>query len=128
MLSHHAVSGWLDAYADSTLPESERANVAEHLQSCAGCRERLRQIRRFDDVLKDLPAGAPVPFLQFWSKLEPQLLGHARRRAPLFQPARVAVGFALAVLACGVGVVALASDGVMPDSPLYAVKHLRQDI
>jgi hypothetical protein len=69
-----------------------------------------------------------VPFSRFWSKLEPRLPNHAKKRAPLFQPARVAAAFALAVLASLVGVVALASDGVLPDSPLYAVKHFRQDV
>ena len=128
MLSHKAILGSLDAYADGTMPDSQRADVAAHLQTCAPCGDSLRQIHRLDQVLNDVPPMPAVPFARFWSKLEPRLPNHATRRAPLFQPARVAAAFALAVLASLVGVVALASDGVLPDSPLYAVKHFRQDV
>jgi hypothetical protein len=128
MLSHKAITGSLDAYADGTLPDSQRADVAAHLQTCTVCGESLRQIHRLDQVLKDLPPMAAVPFARFWSKLEPRLPSHAQKRAPLFRPGRLAAGFALAALASLVGVVALASDGVMPDSPLYSVKHFRQTV
>jgi len=126
MLSHHAVLSSLDAYADGTLPDSERATVAAHLRSCAECGASLRQIQRLDRVLNDLPPMQPVPFARFWSQLEPRLPNHAQKRAPLFRPTRVAAGFALAVCASLVGIVALASDDTMPDSLLYPVKHLRQ--
>lgn len=128
MLSHKAVLGSLDAYADGSLPDAQRTRVAAHLEICPECREDLRQIHRLDYVLMDLPAIPSVPFSRFWSTLEPRLPGHARERAPLFRPARLAAGFALAVLASLVGVVALASDDVMPDSPLYGVKHFRQGV
>jgi hypothetical protein len=128
MLSHTAIAGSLDAYADGTLPDSQRADVAAHLQTCTVCGESLRQIHRLDEVLNDLPPMAAVPFARFWSKLEPRLPSHAQKRAPLFRPGRLAAGFALAALASLVGVVALASDGVMPDSPLYSVKHFRQTV
>lgn len=128
MLKHKAVRGSLDSYADGTLPESQRAGVAEHLQTCAECSESLRQIRRLDQVLNDLPQMQAVPFARFWSNLEPRLPTHVRRHAPFFRPARLAVSFAIAVLASLVGVVALASDGTLPDSPLYSVKHFRQEV
>lgn len=128
MLSHKSVLGSLDAYADGTLPDPERARVAAHLQTCAECRGSLRQIHRLEHVLNELPAARPIPFSRFWSTLEPRLATHGRQRAPLFRPARLAAGFALAVAASLVGVVALASDRVMPDSPLYPVKHLRQSV
>lgn len=128
MLSHKAVLGSLDAYADGSLPDAQRARVGAHLEICPECRESLRQVHRLEHVLTDLPAIPSVPFSQFWSTLEPRLPGHAPKRAPIFRPARLASAFALAVLASLVGVVALASDEVMPDSPLYAVKHLRQGV
>jgi hypothetical protein len=118
----------LDAYADGSLPATQRAGVAAHLQTCTECRESLRQIRRLDNVLSDQPTIPVVTFARFWSRLEPRLPGHARKRAPWFGPGRVAAGFAVAVLASLVGIVALASDEVMPDSPLYTVKHLRQGV
>jgi hypothetical protein len=120
--------GSLDAFADGTLPDVQRAAVAAHLQTCNQCQESLRQTHRLDYVLTDLPAIPAVPFSKFWSGLEPRLPGHAGKRTPWFRPARLAGGFALAVLASLVGVVALASDEVMPDSPLYAVKHFRQGV
>lgn len=128
MLRHNAIRSSLDAYADATLPESQRADVAAHLQTCAECAESLRQIRRLDQVLNDLPPIQPMPFARFWSKLEPRLPNHVPRRAPFFRPARLAVSFAIAVLASLGGVVALASDGTLPDSPLYSVKHFRQGV
>src|ERR1700704_1676832 len=128
MVSHEVVLGSLDAYADGSLPDAQRARIAAHLETCTECRESLRQIHGFDHILTDLPAIPSVPFSQFWSSLEPPLLGHTPTRPPLFRPAQLAAGFALAVLASLVGVVALASDGVMPDSPLYAVKHFRQGV
>lgn len=128
MLNHHAIHGSLGAYADDTLPVAQRADVAAHLQACAECGESLRQIRRLDHVLNDLPAIQPVPFSHFWSRLEPRLPSHALKRTLVFRPSRLAAGFALAVIASLVGVVALASDGTMPDSPLYSVKHFRQGV
>jgi hypothetical protein len=128
-MSHKAILGALDAFADGSLPASQRALVAAHLETCSPCRESLRQVRRFDHVLTELPPMPSVPFSRFWSSLEPRLSGHAApTRAPRLRPSRVAAGFALAVLASLVGVVALASDSVMPDSPLYAVKHFRQGV
>jgi hypothetical protein len=128
MLSHNGILGSLDAYADGSLPDSQRAEVAAHLRTCAECGESLRQIHRLDQVLNDLAPMPALPFARFWSKLGPRLPDHAKKRAPLFQPTRVAAAFALAVLASLVGVVALASDGTLPDSPLYAVKHFRQGV
>jgi uncharacterized protein DUF5667/putative zinc finger protein len=128
VLSHHAVLSSLDAYADGTLPDSERANFAAHLRSCAGCGASLRQLQRLDQVLNDLPPMQAIPFARFWSQLEPRLPSQAQKGAPLFRPGRLAAGFALAVCASLVGVVALASDGTMPDSFLYPVKHFRQSV
>lgn len=127
-MSHKTVLSSLDAYADGSLPDAQRATIAAHLRTCHECRESLRQVHRLDHILSDLPAILAVPFSRFWSELEPRLPGHERRRTRWFQPARLAAAFALAVLASLVGVVALASDAVMPDSPLYAVKHFRQGV
>ena len=128
MLSHQAILGSLDAYSDGTLPDSLRADVDAHLKTCAECGESLKQIHRLDQLLNDLPPMPAVPFARFWSKLEPRLPSQVQKRAPFFRPARVAASFALAILASLVGVVALASDGVLPDSPLYSVKHFRQGV
>jgi len=128
MLSHQSVYRSLDGYADGTLPDSQRAAVDAHLRTCAECGMALQQIHRLDIVLDDLSSPPAVPFPLFWSKLEARLPNHVEKRASFFRPGRVAAAFGLAVLASLVGVVALASDAVLPDSPLYPVKHARQEV
>lgn len=127
-LSHQTINRSLDAYVDGTLPDSRRAEVDAHLRICAECAKSLRQIHRLELVLDDLPRGPSVLFPHFWAKLEERLPNHVEKRAPFFRPGRVAAAFALAVLASLMGTVALASDAVMPDNPLYAVKHVRQEV
>ncbi len=124
----HRSSDTLYAYSDGSLPESQRAGVDAHLAVCAECRHSLQEIQRLDLVLKDFPPVPTVPFPRFWSKLEARLPNHAEKRSEFFRPRQLAAGFALAVLASLVGAVALASDQTMPDSPLYSVKHVRQDL
>jgi anti-sigma factor ChrR (cupin superfamily) len=128
MLSHQSIHRSLDAYVDGTLHDSQRAEVDAHLQTCAECEKSVREIRRLDLVLDDLSLAPSIPFPRFWSKLQERLPNKVDKRAPFSRPGRVAAAFALAVFASLVGVVALASDGVMPDSPLYSVKHARQEV
>jgi hypothetical protein len=127
MLSHQSIHRSLDAYVDGTLPDSQRAEVDAHLRTCAECGKSVQEIRRLDLVLDDLSLAPSIPFPRFWSKLQDRLPNHVEKRAPFSRPGRVAAAIALAVFASLVGVVALASDGVMPDSPLYSVKHARQE-
>jgi hypothetical protein len=127
MLSHQSIHRSLDAYVDGTLPDSQRAEVDAHLQTCAECEKSVREIRRLDLVVDDLSLAPSIPFPRFWSKLQERLPNHVAKRAAFSRPGRVAAALALAVFASLVGVVALASDGVMPDSPLYSVKHARQE-
>lgn len=127
VVSHQSLEV-LQAYADGRLPEPSRAQVDTHLQSCEQCGVTLRQLHRLDRVLDDLPEAPYVPFPQFWSRLHPRIAQKPQPRLRVSRPARLAAGVALAALASLVGVVALASDEVMPDNPLYPVKHLRQDM
>ena len=127
MLSHQSAYRSLDAYVDGTLADSQRAEVGAHLRTCAECGKSVEEMHRIDLVLDDLSLAPPIPFRRFWSGLQERLPNHAEKRAPFYQPGRVATAFALAILASLVGVVALASDAVMPDSPLYSVKHVRQE-
>src|SRR5260370_14900575 len=95
MLSHKAILGSLDAYSDGTLPDSQRASVAAHLQTCAECGESLRQIHRLDQGFNDLPPMQPARFARFWAKLEPARPNHVQKRAPFFGPARLGAAVAL---------------------------------
>ncbi len=66
----------LSAYLDGALPESKRPRVEAHLRSCAGCAQRLDELRQLVATLNALPeAKAPRSFA-----LSPELLGEARRR------------------------------------------------
>jgi hypothetical protein len=127
-MTHGAIAKSLDAYVDGTLPLVQRAELDAHLRACMQCGESLQQVHRLELILDDLPSPPEVPFPRFWSKLEERLSNRVEKRAPLFRPGRMAAAFALAVLASLIGVVALASDAVMPDSALYPVKHLRQEV
>jgi hypothetical protein len=123
----HRSSDTLYAYSDGSLAESQRAGVDAHLLACAACRQTVQEIQRLDLVLQDFPPVPSVPFPRFWSKLDARLPHRAEKRFEFFRPRQLAAGFALAIVTSLVGLVALASDATMPDSPLYSVKHLRQD-
>src|SRR5260370_3886738 len=112
MLNHKAMLGSLDAYSDGTLPDSQRAGVAAHLQTCAECGESLRQIHRLDHGLNDLPPMQPVRFPRFWSKLEPRLPNHVQKRAPFFGPPPLGAPFPLSARAPLTRSAALASPPV----------------
>src|ERR1700737_666396 len=124
----HRSSDTLYAYSDGSLPDSQRPDVDAHLRICAACRQSMQEIQRLDLLLQDFPAAPAIPFPRFWSKLEARLPDRQKARIGFFRPRQLAAGFALAVVASLVGVVALASDQTMPDSPLYSVKHARQDL
>jgi anti-sigma factor RsiW len=124
----HRSSDTLYAYSDGSLPDSQRPEVDAHLRICAACRQSMQEIHRLDLLLQDFPPAPAVPFPRFWSKLEGRLPNRQKAGIGFFRPRQLAAGFALAVVASLVGVVALASDQTMPDSPLYSVKHVRQDV
>ena len=52
-------------YLDRFLPAAERLAVEEHLQECADCSGDLRQLARWNGVLKQLPSPAMPPDLLF---------------------------------------------------------------
>jgi hypothetical protein len=124
----HQSSDTLFAYSDSSLPKAQRAHVEVHLRVCAACLREVHEIQRLDLVLQDFPPAPHLAFPRFWSRLEARLPNLSQRQFALGRLRQLAAGFALAVLASLVGVVALASDETLPDSPLYAVKHLRQGV
>jgi anti-sigma factor RsiW len=127
MLAHRS-SDTLYGYADGTLPDRQRAQIDAHLRVCGTCRRTVHEIRRLDSVLQDFPAAPNLPFPRFWSRLEGRLPSRAEKRLNFFRARQLAAGLALAIVASVVGVVALASDETMPDSPLYSVKRVRQDV
>jgi predicted anti-sigma-YlaC factor YlaD len=49
----------LSEYLDGSLPERQRAAIAEHLPGCASCRGELEALRRTVALLRDLPSVEP---------------------------------------------------------------------
>jgi len=70
------VRGKLDAYQSNELPPQVRGQIDEHLESCEGCRQALRRLRKLKGVLEAAP-GAPLP-----AGFAERVLQKARRRQP----------------------------------------------
>ncbi len=128
MLSHRSVHDSLEAYADGSLPARMREQVDAHLRGCAECGKAMIKSQRLELALQDLPAAPAVPFPRFWSALREKLTVPKQRQMRVVVVRRLFAGLALAALASTVGIVALASDDVLPDNPLYRVKQVRQAV
>ena len=124
----HRSSETLYAFVDGSLPQRLRADVDAHLRGCATCRQAAQEIQDLERVLADFPPAPTVAFARFWARLEAHLPNPSARRVAFFRPRQLAAGFALAITVSLVGVVALASDDTLPDSPLYSVMHVRQGL
>ncbi len=128
MLSHRSVHDSLEAYADGSMPARMRDQVDAHLRGCAECGKAMIKSQRLELALQDLPAAPAMPFPRFWSALREKLPVPKQRQLRVVAVRRLVAGLALAALASTVGIVALASDDVLPDNPLYRVKQLRQAV
>jgi hypothetical protein len=130
LLSHAQVADQLSAYVDGALGSDVRPEVAEHLGECAECRAEHAELVVLAQLVRSLPKPPLTPFGPFWARLEARL---PRRRSWLPAPLvarRWALAPILAAALLAVGAVggAYASEGAYPDSPLYGVKLLREDI
>ncbi len=130
MLSHEDVSELLVGYSDGMLSAAQRAAVDRHLQACRECAAEVTALRRLNAALTEFPPAPAVAFHPFWARLQSQLPAPAVRTTRLFTPGRrLALAFALAALvATMVGVSAFASESALPDSPLFVVKRLREQV
>lgn len=68
-MTHQEVIELLPWYANSSLSEGERREVATHLSSCAACAEELDQLQAIQVALKESAEELPEP--------SPALLGRA---------------------------------------------------
>jgi hypothetical protein len=130
LLSHAQVTDQLSAYVDGALGAAVRPAVEEHLGECAECRAEHAELVALAQLVRSLPKPPLTPFGPFWARLEARL---PRRRSwfPVPVAARrwaLAPVLAAALLAMGAAGGAYASEGAYPDSPLYGVKLLREDI
>jgi anti-sigma factor RsiW len=56
---HHPKPARLEALVDGTLPETEGATVASHVQTCGRCAAEVEELRQLFAALADLPRVAP---------------------------------------------------------------------
>ena len=105
------------AYSAGLLNPDEERRVAEHLKSCARCREHAERIHRDIDLLKTLPLQEPPD--QTWSSIEEELSTfvpsgrvarqEGRRKLFRFIPQRLAIAAVLFVLV--LAIFAVTRDG-----------------
>ena len=62
----------LDDYADGVLPEVEREEVVEHLESCVSCCEEIEALKSLVAKAGQLPEGI-TPSRDLWNGIESQL-------------------------------------------------------
>jgi hypothetical protein len=130
MLSHATTRDWLIPYADGMLASDERRRIDGHIAGCAACAAELREVRELNLLLVTLPPAPPVAVAPFWLKLQAVLPQRRTLRIPTFAGyRRMGLAFAMAaVAALGLAVSAFAAPSALPDNPLYAVKHIEEDV
>jgi hypothetical protein len=130
LLSHAQVTDQLSAYVDGALGNDVRPEVAEHIGECVECRAEHAELVALAQLVHSLPKPPLTPFGPFWARLEARLPGR-RSWFPVPAAARrwaLAPVLAAALLVMGAAGGVYASEGAYPDSPLYGVKLLREDI
>ena len=78
-MSGHATAESLSLYLDAALPAAERRQVADHLDTCPDCRQRLDGLRRVVAGLGRLPTAAPPEDLAARVGREINLRGRRQR-------------------------------------------------
>ena len=90
----------LSEYLDGELPETDRAALKAHLDTCAACSETLVGLRRL--VLRARSLEDRPPSRDLWSGIADRIGAVPRRRRLTFSvPQLLAAGVALAVLSGG---------------------------
>ena len=94
----------ISAWHDGELSPEDRATVQSHVENCASCAERLRDIRRVDELMAELPGIEVSP--TFGDELARRL----EQRTPVrvfFGSWTVRYGLAAAVLVIAVSLASL---------------------
>ncbi len=92
----HDAGRVLDAYIDAELSSADAAAVAEHVQSCAACGERLVALESLGRLVRSLPYRAAPDRLR-------TAIAAAPRRARIARPAFAWPAAAMIAIALGVG-------------------------
>jgi Domain of unknown function (DUF5667)/Putative zinc-finger len=130
MLSHATARDWLIPYADGMLAADERRRIDGHIAGCAACAAELREVRELNLLLVTLAPAPPTSVAPFWLKLQAVLPQRRTLRIRnLFEYRRVGLALAVASIAVlAAGATAFAAPAALPDSPLYPVKLLEEDV
>jgi hypothetical protein len=126
MLSHATARDWLIPYADGMMAADERRRVA----GCGLCAAELREVRELNLLLVTLPPAPPVAVAPFWLKLQAVLPQRRILRIPSFAGyRRMGMAFAAAAIAVVAATgSAFAAPSALPDSALYPVKQLEENV
>ncbi len=77
---HRRLQRLLVLYADGELPEHESARMRRHLESCAGCRQQLADIRGCRELLKIGRTPQFVPTEQLWQRISGKIAASPSKR------------------------------------------------
>ncbi|PWT83926.1 MAG: hypothetical protein C5B57_05820 [Blastocatellia bacterium] len=153
-MAMHPTERQINDYADGSLPQEDRASIAEHIDQCADCRALLAdlvELRRLASALGPLDPPSRV-----WSQLEASVLRPSASDAPMtrkreavhalqHQIGHRALGYAVGVAAAAVLALATVaglqlwrtqdtatssneeSPGQSAEAELRAAEHLYQD-
>lgn len=102
----------LEEYHDGELAAADRVATEAHLGSCADCRAELERLRKLEDILRRVPAGAPPDADRFLAHIR----ARSRRPSPVWRyAAAAAVILAVSVLFLD----------VVPRGPLDVAAYLK---
>ena len=107
-MNHEVWSAQLDDYVDGTLPESERAALQVHLDTCDTCATEVEALRKLLATARQLSPSIP-PRRDLWPELAGRL-ARATDRSPETAPQRRAFGPATTWLAAAAAVILLAAS------------------
>ena len=130
MLSHATARDWLIPYADGMLAADERRRIDGHIVGCRACAAELREVRELNLLLVTLPPAPATSVAPFWLKLQAVLPQRRTLHISNFVGYR-RVGLAFAVASAAVlatAATAFAAPSALPDSPLYPVKLIEEDV
>lgn len=127
-MTHEFASRLLAAFVDGALPLGDAASVRAHLAACPACSTEVSGLQELNRALV-LPPAPPVAFHAFWAGIEKRLPRRAGTRPVRVVRRALALAFVLAaLLALTTAVSAFASDRILPDSPLYSLKLVGENV
>ncbi len=127
-MTHELASELLAPYVDGALPLGEAAALRAHLGECAACSGEVAGLQQLNQALA-FPAAPPVAFHAFWAGIQQALPGPRPRARVRAVRRSLVLAFALAaLLVLTTAASAFASDRILPDSPIYSLKLVCENV